>query len=210
MAFSGSTWIEPLGNFGSGYSDFEWHEEPVIRCGASLTYAPIQGSQGSPDAPENSDIRLSDGTLITKTGALAPGVTLTVYDIGLAAFDFAFKQHGFSVSSELYLQDLFKLQGTGPLPRSSVFEYGGFAQMGYYVVPQKFEMYARTSQVTGPFGTGSEYAGGCNCFFLPGKQNLRFTLDIAWLNHCPADQNRTDYQAGLTGLLLRSQIQTFF
>ena len=64
--------------------------------------------------------------------------------------------------------------------------------------------------MTGPFGTGAEYAGGFNWFFLPGKQNLRFTLGAAWLHRCPADQNRTNYQAGQTGWLLRSQLQSFF
>ena len=210
MSFSGSIWWEPWGDFGGGYSDFEWHAEPAVRVGASATYSPEQGPQGSPNLPENSDLRFSDGTLITETGALAPGVTLNKYQIGLTSLDLAYKHRGFGVSGELYLQDLFGLSGDGPLPNSSVFQYGGFVQAGYFVVPQKCEPYARFSSVTGPSGTGSEYAGGLNWFFLPGKQNLRFTLDAAWLNHNPADQNRTGYVAGQTGLLIRSQIQIFF
>lgn len=210
MTFSGSTWIDPLGNFGQGYSDFEQHDDPVIRLGTSLTYAPIQGPQGNPDAPDNSEVRLSDGTVLTDTGALAPGVTLNAYKIGLAAIDFAFKYDGFSFSTELYLQDLFSLKGNGPLPRSSVAQYGGYVQAGYFVMPQKLELYSRVSNATGPFGTGKEYAGGFNWFFLPNRQNLRFTADAAWLDHCPADQNRTNYQAGQTGWLLRTQMQVFF
>lgn len=64
--------------------------------------------------------------------------------------------------------------------------------------------------MSGEFGTGGEYAGGFNWYFLPGKSNLRFTFDVAWINRSPADQNRTDYRAGDTGLLLWTQIQTFF
>ena len=210
VALSGSVWWEPWGDFGAGYSDFEWHTEPAIRMGASGTYSPEQGPQGSPNLPENSDLRFSDGTLITQTGALAPGVTLNKYTVGLTTIDFAYKHRGFGISGELYLQDLFGLEGDGPLPNSSVFQYGGFAQAGYFVVPQKCEPYVRWSEVTGPSGTGTEYAGGFNWFFLPGKQNLRFTFDAAWLNHNPADQNRTNLVAGQTGLLVRSQIQIFF
>jgi len=210
LALSGSVWWEPLGDFGGGYSDFEWHEKPAIRLGTSLTYSPERGPQGSPDAPENSDLRLSNGTLLTEPGALAPGVTLTSYKIGLATFDFAFKYRGISLSSEYYLQDLFDLGGNGPLPRSSIFQHGGFVQAGFFAIPKKFEMYGRTSYVTGPFGTGSEYAGGFNWFCLPDKQNLRFTFEADYLNHCPADQNRTNFQAGQTGWLLRSQVQIFF
>ena len=210
MSFSGSVWWDPLGDYGAGYSDFEWHAEPAIRVGVSGTYSPEQGPQGSPNLPENSDLRFSDGTLITQTGALAPGVTLNTYKIGLTTFDFAYKQRGFSFSGEIFLQDLFDLGGDGPLPNSSVFQYGGFAQAGYFILPQKLEPYGRFSEVTGPSGTGTEYAGGFNWFFLPGKQNLRFTFDAAWLDHNPADQNRTGYSAGQSGLLVRSQLQIFY
>jgi hypothetical protein len=210
MTFSGSIWAEPYGEFGRGFSDFEWHEDSAVRVGASFTYSPIEGQQGNPNLPENSDIRLTDGTLITQPGALAPGVTLNIYDLALGAIDLAWKYRGISVSGEFYLRELFNLIGNGPIPRSSIFDYGGFAQLGYFVLPQKLEFYGRTSQITGPFGSGSEYAGGFNCFYLEGKQNLRFTLDIAWINHSPADQARTDYRVGDTGLLLRSQVQFFF
>jgi hypothetical protein len=210
FCWAGSTWWEPLGKFGATYSDLEWHDTAVIRCGASLTYSAAQGQQGNPNDPENAQIRLSDGTVITATGAFAPGVTLQSYEIGLAAFDFAWKLRGWSLSSEFYLQDLFGLRGDGPLPVNSTFAYGGFAQLGWFPVPQKLEVYGRTSQVSGAYGTGGEYATGVNWFFLPGRNNLRFTVDVAWINHSPADQNRTDYRAGDTGLLLRTQIQSNF
>ena len=210
MAFSGSVWWEPLGDFGNGYSDFEWHAEPSIRLGTSLTYSPEQGPQGSTTAPENSSIRLSNGTLITETGALAPGVTLNAFKIGLETVDLSYKHRGFSASTELFSQQLFGLKGSGPLPMTSISQYGGFVQGGYFVIPQKAEPYLRASYVTGPSGSGSEYAGGFNWYFLPGKQNLRFTFDAAWLDNNPATQNRTNLQSGQTGILVRSQIQIFF
>jgi hypothetical protein len=210
MAFSLSVWDEPWGEFGAGYGDFEWHEEPALRFGTSLTYSPEHGQQGDPDAPENAEIRLTDGTVLTAPGALAPGVTLNVYYVGLETFDVSYKHRGFSISGELYLQQLFGLRGNGPLPRSSLFAYGGFLQTGYFVIPQKFELYGRTSQITGRNGNGGEFALGFNWFFLPGKQNLRYTLDAAWIERSPADQNRTDYRAGDTGVLIRSQFQLFF
>jgi len=38
---------------------------------------------------------------------------------------------------------------------------------------------------------------------------IDFTLDVAWVNHSPVDEARTDYRVGDTGLLVRSQIQYF-
>ncbi len=206
FCWSGSTWWEPLGEFGAGYSDLQNHTDVAVRMGASYTYSIGRGNQSESDAVENSPIRLSDGTLITTPGALAPGVTLQSYDISLAAVDLAYKYRGLGLSSELYFQDLQGLQGSGPLPIRSTGAFGGFLQGGYFVLPQKAELYARSSYVTGDYGAGYEIAGGFNWFFRKGRENLRFTLDSAWLDHSPAGQNRTGYVAGQTGFLLRTQI----
>jgi len=36
------------------------------------------------------------------------------------------------------------------------------------------------------------------------------TTDLAYILRSPADQNRTDYNAGYTGWLLRAQVSTSF
>jgi hypothetical protein len=64
--------------------------------------------------------------------------------------------------------------------------------------------------VTGEFGSGTEVAGGFNWFVLPGKSNLRYTFDVAGLESSPADQNRTGFVAGQTGILFRTQINASF
>jgi hypothetical protein len=206
FCWSGSTWWEPWGSFGRGYSDFEDHADPVVRFGSSLTYALGSGNQSEGNAVENNFIRLSDGTLITATGALAPGVTVQSFDIGLAAVDWAFKHRGFSLSTEWYFQDLSSLTGNGPLPISSTQAYGGVVQGGFFILPRTVELYGRTSYVTGHYGTGSEIGAGLNWFIIPGKSNLRYTFDTTWLDRSPADQSRTGYVAGQSGVLLRTQI----
>lgn len=207
---AGSVWWEPWGEFGASYSDIEWHETPAIRIGTSQTIDREQGNQTSGSAPENSLLRLSDGTLITQTGAFAPGVTLQAYSIYLGAMDLAVKYRGLSLLGEFYLLNLFNLVGSGELPVSSTIAYGGCLQGGVFAIPRRFEVYGRGSLVTGDYGTGGEYAGGVNWFPLEGKSNLRVTCDSAWVLRSPADQSRTDYIAGETGLLFRAQITTSF
>ena len=114
FCWSGSTWWEPWGDFGRGYSDLQDHQEAAIRLGGSYTYAIGRGSQSDSDAVENSPVRLSDGTIITTPGALAPGVTLQSYDISLAAIDLAYKYRGLGLSTEFYFQDLLGVPGDGP------------------------------------------------------------------------------------------------
>jgi hypothetical protein len=205
FAWSGSVWWEPWGDFGRGYSDLQHHEEAVVRLGGSYTYAIGRGSQAASDAVENSPIRLSDGTIITTPGAFAPGVILQRYDVSLAAVDLAYKYRGLGLSAELYFQDLLGLEGTGPLPIRSTSAFGGFIKGGYFIIPQRAELYARASLVTGDYGTGSELGGGFNWFFLQGRDNLFFTFDTAWLESSPAGQARTGFVAGQTGFLLRTQ-----
>ncbi|MCY2986003.1 MAG: porin [Planctomycetota bacterium] len=206
---SQSAWWEPWGDFGKGYSDIEAHREAAVRLGGSYTFTLEEGSQSS-DYPENTLVRLSNGTLITQQGALAPGVTLQAFHLSLAAIDVAFKYRGLSLSTEIYQQGLTSLQGSGPLPMSSLETYGGVAQAGYFVVPQKLELYTRNSFVTGAYGSGTEIATGFNWFPLKGKSNLRTTFDTAWLDSSPADQNRTGFVAGQSGLLIRTQITSSF
>ncbi|GDX95442.1 hypothetical protein LBMAG47_11060 [Planctomycetia bacterium] len=210
FAWSGSAWWEPWGEFGRGYSDLQHHEEAAVRLGGSYTLALGSGNQAASDAVENSPVRLSDGTIITTPSALAPGVTLQSYDISLAAIDWAWKYRGFGVSSEIYFQDLLNFVGTGPLPITSTSAFGGFVKGGWFVVPRETELYARSSYVTGAYGSGYEVGGGFNQFFLPGKDNLFFTFDVAWLENSPAGQNRTGFVAGQTGLLVRTQIVANF
>ena len=209
LCCSESVWWEPWGEFGRGYCDIQDHEDWVVRMGSSFANTRMEGSQTS-DYPENTSVRLSDGTLVTQQGALAPGVTLQAFALSLAAVDLSFKHRGFSLSTEMYFQELSSLQGSGPLPVSSVRARGGVVQGGYFILPQTVELYSRNSFVTGAYGSGTEIGGGLNWFILPGQSNLRFTFDAAWLESSPADQNRTGFLAGQTGLLIRTQINSSF
>ncbi len=210
MCYTVTTLWEPWGAFGAGYSDLQDHREAAIRLGGSYAYAIGRGDQADSDAVENSPLRLSDGTIITTPGALAPGVTLNAYDVSLGTIDFAFKRRGLGLSTELYSQELLKFRGTGALPIHSTRAYGGVLQGGYFVIPQRGELYARTSAVTGAFGSGWELGGGLNWFCLQGRDNLRYTIDATWLEHSPAGQNRTGYNAGQTGLLFRTQMTVVY
>jgi hypothetical protein len=80
MAFSGNVWAEPLGPYGLGYSDMEQHDELALRLGTSGTYARTPATliaDGIGFAnPENTVVRLSDGTPIAERDALGPGTKL--------------------------------------------------------------------------------------------------------------------------------------
>jgi hypothetical protein len=213
MTYSGNIWWEPLGPFGPGFTDEEYHDRLVIRTGSSLTY---QRAQREPELgqtnPENTILRLSDGTPIFQRGALAPGVTLQEASVALFSYDLAFKYRGLSLSAEYYGRWIYGLNATGgPVPRSelNLFDTGGLAQFSCAVVPKRFELFARTSGVFGSFGDGSEYGGGANCYPFSSR-NVRITFEAKRINHSPANNLLYGYFAGESGMLYQMQLLTDF
>ena len=90
----------------------------------------------------------------------------------------------------------------------NIFDTGGLAQLSYALIPKKFELFARTSGVFGPFGDGSEYGGGRTGRF--SNRNVRVTFEAKRLNHSSANNILYGYLAGESGMLYQLQLLTDF
>lgn len=209
LAYSGMMWWEPWGDFGQGFSDLEFHDASVLRLGHALTFSRQDGDPGNGPGPEQTAIRLSDGTRLVEVGALAPGATVNQFDITLYAVHAGWKHRGMSFAGEYFLRWLTNIEATQPIPEHSLFDHGFLLQAGAFVVPERLELFTRGSVVHGAFGSGSEISGGVN-WYVQGQRNWRFTFDIARIDDSPAQQDRTGFQAGASGLLVRSQVWTSF
>jgi hypothetical protein len=209
LVYSGSAWVN-FGDYGEGYSDLEWHLAPAAQVGHSFTFAGggMQESAREPLAEENF-VRLSDGTLLTQIGALAPGVTVNDFDIYLYSVDAALKYRGFSVNGEYFFRWLQSISGDGPLPISGFFDHGFSAETGYFLIPKRIEINARMSHVFGPFGDGQEYAGGIN-WFINATHQWKLTFDVSQLHNVPANNSGPNLRAGDDGMLFRTQLQVAF
>jgi hypothetical protein len=212
LAFSGSLWWEPFGKFGPGPSDIEWHERPTLRIGSSLAVSRelLPGPAAVQNNPENTLFRVSDGTPLSQTGTLAPGVTVNTTSVQLWAIDAALKCRGLGLSGEYYFRWLDDLRATGGrLPIRSLFAHGAYAQASYFLVPERLEGFARFSFVDGHFGGGDEWAGGLN-YYVRGTRNWRMTFDVTRVIHSPAENLLTGYRAGESGTLFQLQMLTDF
>lgn len=212
FAYAGSLWWDPLGDYGAApmYSDLDWSESLVMRVGSSVSFARerAEDQAGLPLGEENF-ARLSDGTRLVEPGALAPGVTVNEFDVLLYALDGAGRYRGFSWNGEYFFRWISSLEGTGALPLSGFFDHGFYIDVGYFIVPERWELIARTSQIYGAFGTAFEYAGGVN-WFLNGTNNLRLTIDVSRVIGVPIDASGANYRAGDDGVMLRTQFQAAF
>jgi hypothetical protein len=211
--FGGTVWWDPRGDFGPGPSDAENHQRLTPRIGTNLalSHEKNQG-YGSLDQgnPEDTILRLSDGTPLFRPGALVPGIELSAASVQVWTIDAALKYRGFGLSGEYFLRwlDDFRFAG-GALPIHSLFDQGGLLQGGYFVIPGKLEGYARTSFVTGRFGTGNEVGGGVN-WYVRGTRDWRMTFEVLQINHSPAQNILTGYRAGESGTLFQLQWFTDF
>jgi hypothetical protein len=211
FAWASSAWWDAFDNFGSGWSDLEWHEQLAIQTGLSFTIASQEGkdADGQPDAEQNF-ARLSDGTRLVDTGALAPGVTVDEFDLYLFAVDLAAKYYGFSINGEYYFRWIDDLKADGPLPLNDFFDHGFYVEGGYMVIPKRLELSLRTSHVFGRFGDdGAEY-GGAVTWFILGAHNLKVTLDVTRVYDSPAQNSAPGYRVGDDGYMMRTQLQVGF
>jgi hypothetical protein len=208
VGFGGTIWWEPLGRFGLGPSDIEDHRSLRLRVGTNLALSreANQGAGTPGDTnPEDTIIRLSDGTPLFRAGALGPGVVLRGTDVQLWTIDAAAKYRGLSLSGEYFLRWLDNFNtGGGPMPFHSLFDTGALLQGSFFLIPGKFEAFARSSFVTGHFGGGYEVGGGVN-WYPRSSREWRFTLEVLEINGCPAQNLLTGYRAGESGTLLQLQ-----
>lgn len=207
-AFGGTLWWEPTADYGVGPSDVEDHAAPSWRLGGSFA-ASQEVNQGFTGFglgnPEDTILRLSDGTPLFRPGALGPGVELRRTDVFLYTVDASLKYRGLGVMGEYFFRQLGGFQAVGGTPRhASLFDHGGLLQAGCFVIPKHLEPFARTSFVSGPFGGGSEYGGGIN-WYPRGSRDWRLTAEVLYINHSPAQNLLTGYRAGETGTLFQLQ-----
>ena len=209
MAWAGNTWWEPLSPFGFGYGDMEQHDEAAIRLGTSGVYDHTYILNGTGANPEDTIVRLSDGTALGLPNALGPNSQVEQYRYHLATIDAGWKYRGWAANVEYYFRTLDGFKGTGTFLRSSTFDHGGLGYLSWCFVPRTCEIYARSSVVTGPYGTGQEYGGGFNWYVNQSRQG-RFTLEALTMNRNPAQNILYPYRAGYTGTAIQTQFMVAF
>ena len=71
LVYSGLVWWEPLGAFGVRFSDVEYHSQGVVRLGHAYTYTRQDADPQGEPGPEQTVIRLSDGTRLVEVSAFS-------------------------------------------------------------------------------------------------------------------------------------------
>lgn len=202
-------WMPTTGEFGprGGQNDLEHHTRLATRFGISGVHSREDrfNNIGTP-APDNTQVRMSDGLLLFETGAFDSTMTLDKADFDMVAVDLGFKIKGFCFFTELYYRTLSNFVGyaldgvTEAKPYlSKITDKGYTLQISYMVVPRKLSLYGVNSMMIDEFERNPYEVGGGVNFYPVGTRNLRINTQCMYVSKSSAGGTFGLYTAGQTG-----------
>ena len=219
--FSGALIWFPTGDFeqgfsGQGWGDFEHHEKFSTRLGLHFTRSDEnKESQPSSDQFENTQLRLSDGTVIFTPDLFGPGITITDARDRMVSLDGGFKYRGYSLEGEYYWRriDNFKfLNEASPADLARVnnlFDHGFQIQGTAMVVPRRLQVYAGHSRIFGEYGNPYDVRLGTNWFPYKNKV-VRWNTEALYLRRSPVGYTSVPYNVGANGWVFHSSLELAF
>jgi hypothetical protein len=202
---------EPLGPYGLGFGDYERHPSLVSRLGFHFTRSD-EDSQGQPDSDtfDNTQLRLSDGSVIFSPNLFGPGLQVREATYQMAAIDAGLKYQGYSLEGEVYARRLddFSVRG-GSLPFDHIDDYGVQLWASAMVVPDKLQLYAGGAMIFGEYGDPWDTRLGVNWFPFANK-SVRWNNEIMYMRESPVGGIAYPYAVGGNGFAFQSNFEVAF
>jgi hypothetical protein len=201
-------WMPTTGEFGPsiGFGDFEGHEKPATLFGLHYTRSrEDKQSQPGTDSIENSQIRLSDGTLLFSPNAFDTGGQVNQATYQMADFDAGFKYLGFSLEGEYYARWVNDFATTGFIPVSSLFDHGYQLQASAMILPRQLQAYVAGSQVFGQYGNPWDASVGLNWYPFQ-RREMHWNAQAIYLSHSPVGGLSYPYIVGGNGWLFNTDV----
>jgi hypothetical protein len=204
FAYAATFWYDH-NKFGLPWNDYEYHEDLAVRVGSAFTFAREDRlSDLSVASPENNATFISDGNLLFATGGVATGVTIRQASHYLWVSDAGLKYRGLAFNVELFQRWMNRFVADGPLPISSMHDWGFETSLGYFVMRSQLELYLRSSLVVGRYKKPVEGAVGANWYPF-GTRQVWLNLEAVGIKDSPYGGGYYVYSVGQTGFLLQSQ-----
>ena len=143
--FSAALWWMPsTGEFGpaGGFGDFNHHEKLATSFGVHYTRSrEDRQSQPGLEDIQNTQLRLSDGTLLFRPGAFGTEGRINKATYQMSALNAGMKYRGISLSGEYYLRWLDDFDTEGTIPINDLFDHGFQLQASAMVIPKTLQPY---------------------------------------------------------------------
>ena len=203
-------WTPTTGEFGPGFGDFENHEAVATRFGAHFTRShETKQSQPATDAFENTQIRLSDGSVIFVPNLFGPGITVNALNYQMAAADGGLKYHGYSLWGEGFFRWLNNFSGPGTAGLPHVYDDGFQVQASAMPIPKTLQAYLGGSTVLGKYGHPWDTRVGINWF--PWKNKVvRWNTEGLYTYNSPVGYPSVPFALGGHGFIFHTNLELAF
>jgi hypothetical protein len=211
--FSGALWWMPTtGEYGprQGFGDYEDHQDVATRIAGHFSFSPEdrQSQPGSEDI-DNTQIRLSNGTIIFTPGALAPDTRVDSVKYYMADFDGGAKWRGMELSAEYYVRWLQDFRSQEHLPVHRMFDHGFQVLASAMLLPKTIQAYSMGSYIFGDFGDSWEMTAGVN-WWVFRRREMRLNFEYLYDHQSPIGYTAVPQQVGGTGSVLTANLEMSF
>jgi hypothetical protein len=205
-------WLPTTGEFGlfGTFGDFDDHQRVATRLGAHYTHS-LEDRQEQPgtNAIENSQIRLTDGSIVFTPNLFGPGIAVNTVDYQMTSLDGGIKYRGLAIEAEYYRRWLSDFTGTNTGGIANITDQGYQLQSSAMVVPKTFQAYFSASQILGRYRDASEIRAGANWYFMH-ERGLRVNAEWIHLDRCPVGYTAVPYPVGGNGNLVNINLEMNF
>jgi hypothetical protein len=205
-------WLPSTGEFGlwGTFGDYDDHQKVATRVGVHYTSS-LEDRQSQPgtETIENSQIRLTDGSIIFTPDLFGPGITVNEVDYRMTSIDAGIKYKGLSVEGEVYWRWLSNFGGTNTGSIADISDSGYQLQASAMVVPRILQLYFGASQVFGDFGDPWEVRGGENWYFMKDR-GLRLNAELMYVKGSPVGYTAYPYPVGARGPVFHINLEMNF
>ena len=205
-------WLPTTGEFGlyGTFGDYDTHEKVATRLGAHYSFSREEKqSQPGTNAIENSQIRLTDGSIIFTPDLFAPGTTVDTVRYQMVSVDAGYKHKGRSVEAEFYWRDLNDFTGTNTTALVPIHDSGYQVQTSAMVVPKQLQAYFSWSQIFGSYGDPWEVRGGGNWYFMKDR-GLRLNGEFIHVRKSPVGYTAYPMPVGANGNVFHINLEMNF
>jgi hypothetical protein len=205
-------WLPSTGEFGlyGTFGDYDYHEKVATRVGVHYTHS-IEDRQSQPgtEGIENTQVRLTDGSVIFTPDLFGKGITVNEVTYRMMSIDAGLKYHGLSLEGEYYRRWLSNFAGTNTGGIADITDNGYQLQSSAMVVPKILQLYLSGSQIFGFYGDSWEVRGGENWYFIKDR-GLRLNGELMYVHKSPVGYTAYPYPVGGNGTVIHINLEMNF
>jgi hypothetical protein len=205
-------WLPTTGEFGlwGTFGDYDDHQKVATRLGVHYTHS-LEDKQSQPgtEGIENSQIRLTDGSIIFTPDLFGPGITVNEVDYHMMSVDAGVKYKGVSLEGEYYWRGLNNFTGVNTSTISNISDHGYQVQTSAMAIPKILQLYFSGSQVFGRYGDQWEVRGGENWYVMK-ERGIRLNGELMYVNRSPVGYTAYPYPVGAKGPVFHINLEMNF